>query len=318
MDIKKIAAEIDSLEKQVQHRTHTYIMESEYTTIIDSQLNGHIRAILSYCNMNNLTAYSATLRECVPVDGNAIEFFCVWDGIKADIIEHSQSLQGNKRQQMISDIAYELQATMTRDAIDAYLGGFSIPLSDSNYTMNSKRVYVQNTLKDVDGITIMNIAKDLQLISPDILETDIESLSGSEFIAQQISKCKAKMNSGDFDGAITNARTLVEEVLLSIEERFQGTRQPYDGNLLGLYKRVSKQMNMYPDDTNTENSFKEILRGFITITNGFTGLSNNIGDRHATAIHPKKHHAKIVVNSAMILSEFLLESYEYQNKKPQN
>ena len=41
---------------------------------------------------------------------------------------------------------------------------------------------------------------------------------------------------------------------------------------------------------------------------GLAGLSNNIADRHATAKHPKKHHAKIVVNSTMILSEFLLES----------
>ena len=219
---------------------------------------------------------------------------------------------------MISNIAYELQATMTRDGIDAYLGGFSVPISNENYTVNSKRVYVENTLKDVDGITIMNIAKDLQLLFADVVETEITEKLSSEFVGQQITKCKQKMNSSDYDGAITNARTLIEEILLSIEERLDGARQPYDGNLMGLYKRVSKQIHLYPDDSKTGNSFNEILRGFISIINGFAGISNSIADRHATVKHPRKHHAKISVNSAMILSDFLLDSFEYQQSKIKN
>lgn len=315
MDIKRISKEIDSLEQQVRQRTHTYLMESEYTDIIDFQINGYIKAIISYCDINNLTTYYKTLNSCVPIERNAIEFFCIWDGLKSDIIEHSESLQGKMRQRIVLNIACELQSTMTKDDIDVYLSGFSIPVSESNYTINSKRVYVQNTLKNVDGITIMNIAKDLHLISLDIISTDIEDKSNSDFILQQISKCKNKMNTKDYDGAITNARTLVEEILLSTEERIQGVRQTYDGNLPSLYKRVAKQINMFPSDNNLENSFNEILRGFISIINGISGLSNRIADRHATHIHPQKHHAKIVVNSSMILAEFFLESFEYQSTK---
>ena len=315
MDIRKIANEIDLLEKQVQSNTHSYMMDPDYTDIIDSQLNGHIKAVHTYCEINNLTTFANSINSYFPIEENAIEFFCLWDGLKADIIEHSEVLQGKMRQHMIYSIACELQSSMTKDSIDAYLGGFAVPLSDSNYTINSKRVYVENTLKNVDGITILNISKDLHLISPDVLLTVIENLSGSEFISQQISKCKAKMNTEDYDGAITNARTLVEEILLYIKEKIQGSRQSYDGNLLSLYKRVSKQINMYPDDSKTGNSFNEILRGFISIIGGLAGLSNSIADRHATTKHPKKHHAKIVVNSAMILSEFLLESFDYQQSK---
>lgn len=315
MDIRKIANEIGLLEKQVQSNTHSYMMDPDYTDIIDSQLNGHIKAVHTYCEINNLTTFANSINSYFPIEENAIEFFCLWDGLKADIIEHSEALQGKMRQHMIYSIACELQSSMTKDSIDAYLGGFAVPLSDSNYTINSKRVYVENTLKNVDGITILNISKDLHLISPDVLSTVIENLSGSEFISQQISKCKAKMNTEDYDGAITNARTLVEEILLYIEEKIQGSRQSYDGNLLSLYKRVSKQINMYPDDSKTGNSFNEILRGFISIIGGLAGLSNSIADRHATTKHPKKHHAKIVVNSAMILSEFLLESFDYQQSK---
>ena len=36
MDIRKIANEIDLLEKQVQSNTHSYMMDPDYTDIIDS------------------------------------------------------------------------------------------------------------------------------------------------------------------------------------------------------------------------------------------------------------------------------------------
>ena len=315
MDCRRIAAQIDRLENEVQHHTNSYMLDADMTSVIDAQLNGHIKALQTYCKLNNLTSFADSINDFFPVDRTAIEFFCLWDNIKADIIEHSEALQGRERQRIISKIAYELQAAMTRDEIDAYLGGFSVPVSDGNYTVNSKRVYVENTLKDVDGITIMNIAKDLELLFADVIETEITEKLSSEFVGQQVAKCRQKMNSSDYDGAITNARTLIEEILLRIEERLEGTRQPYDGNLMTLYKRVAKQINLYPDDSKTGNSFNEILRGFLSIINGFAGISNSIADRHATATHPRRHHAKIAVNSAMILADFLLDSLEYQQNK---
>ena len=47
MDIKKIAKDIDLLENEVQRNTHTYIMESEYTSIVDSQLTGYVKVLIS-------------------------------------------------------------------------------------------------------------------------------------------------------------------------------------------------------------------------------------------------------------------------------
>lgn len=228
MDIRKIVDQIDSLEKYVQCNTNSYMLDADCSYVIDAQLNGYIEAIKSYCNLNNLMSFSDSISSFAPVDDSAIEFFCFWDGIKADLIEHSESLQGKQRQYIVSQIAYELQETMTRDGIDAYLGGFAVPISSKNYTINSKRIYVENTLKTVDGITIMNIAKDMCILSADVVEIEIEDRLCSDFVAQQVSKCKRKMNASDYDGAITNARTLVEEILLSIEESRTGIRQSYD------------------------------------------------------------------------------------------
>lgn len=315
MDIKEITEKVDSLKSEVQSHTHSYMMDPDCTYVIDNQLNGYVRAVQAYCATNNLIAIAANINDLIPIERNAIEFFCFWDGVKSDIIEHSNSVSGQNRLRIITSIAYELQATMTKDGIDIYLSGFGVEISDSNYTVNSKRVYVENTLKNVDGIIIMNIARDLNIFSPDIIDTEISEKMSVEFVNQQISKCRAKINSGDYDGAITNARTLLEEILLGIEEKMAGCRQNYDGNLPSLYKRVSKQINMYPDDSKINNSLNEILRGFISIVNGFSGMSNNIADRHATVRHPQRHHAKIGVNSSMVICEFLLESYEYQQTK---
>ena len=315
MNVKEIVEQIDVLKSQVQRSTQSYMMDSDCTSVIDDQLNGYVRAIQAYCSTNNLIAIANNIIELLPIERNAIEFFCFWDGVKSDIVEHSNGVWGQNRLRIITAIAYELQSSMTRDDIDVYLSGFGVEISDSNYTVNSKRVYVENTLRNVDGIIIMNIAKDLNLFAPGIIDEEIEDKVSSDFINQQITKCKSKMNSGDYDGAITNARTLLEEILLSIEEKVIGSRQDYDGNLFQLYKRVSKQINMYPDDSKINNSLNEILRGFVSIVNGFAGLSNNIGDRHATIKHPSHHHAKLAVNSSFVISDFLLESYLYQRSK---
>jgi hypothetical protein len=70
----------------------------------------------------------------------------------------------------------------------------------------------------------MGIAKDLKILSENIIDTEIMNKVSIEFINQQIIKCKTKMDSGDYDGAITNARTLVEEILLNIEEEIESSR----------------------------------------------------------------------------------------------
>jgi len=57
------------------------------------------------------------------------------------------------------------------------------------------------------------------------------------FIIEQIEKCRTKTSQGDYDGAITNARSLVEAVLAAWR-RFDSNAPEYDGDLSKLYRRV--------------------------------------------------------------------------------
>lgn len=315
MNIQQIAENINSLKAQIQKDTFSYMMDADCTAIIDLQLNGYIKALRIYCLTNAMSVYAQEIDNMMPIERNAIEFFCFWDGIETQLLEHEENYNGKRRSQLIYSIACELQSSMTKKQIDGYLSGFGIEIFDESEIVPSKRVYVEEILKNADSICILNIAKDLKLLFPDSIETEIDNKISHEFVKQQILKCKAKMNANDFDGAITNSRTLTEEVLLCIEEQIEGSRQNYDGNIVTLYKRVSKQINMYPDDSKVNNSLNEILRGFLSIINGFASLSNNIADRHATLMHPEKHHAKIAVNGAMIICEFFIDSFDYQQRK---
>jgi hypothetical protein len=132
------------------------------------------------------------------------------------------------------------------------------------------------------------------------------------FIMEQIEKCRTKMNQGDYDGAITNARSLVEAVLAAIEKEFDANAPDYDGDLPKLYKRVQKHLNLSPENPKISNSLKQTLTGFISIIGGLSGLSNKMGDRHVREYKPAEHHAALIVNAAMTFSNFIFDTYAYQ------
>jgi hypothetical protein len=149
------------------------------------------------------------------------------------------------------------------------------------------------------------IQVDVQL-APDHLSRD--------FIIEQIQKCRSKIESGDYDGAITNARSLVEAVLTAIEKEFDSTPPEYDGDLPKLYKRVQKHLNLSPDNPKIRDSLKQTLSGFISIIQGMSGLSNRMADRHVREYKPEAHHAVLIVNAAMTFSNFIFDTYAYQKR----
>ena len=132
------------------------------------------------------------------------------------------------------------------------------------------------------------------------------------FIMEQIDKCRTKTSQGDYDGAITNARSLVEAVLAAIEKEFDSNATEYDGDLPKLYKRVQKHLNLSPENPKISNSLKQTLTGFISIIGGLSGLSNKMGDRHVREYKPAAHHAALIVNAAMTFSNFIFDTYAYQ------
>lgn len=132
------------------------------------------------------------------------------------------------------------------------------------------------------------------------------------FIDQQVKKCDRKLAENDFDGAITNARSLLEAVLSEVEQELSPqSPPPYDGDLGKLYKRVQKLLNLEPSRTDIAGPLKQVLSGLASIVSGLAGLRNKMGDAHVRSYQPAKRHAVLVVNAAKTLAAFIVETKEH-------
>jgi hypothetical protein len=134
-------------------------------------------------------------------------------------------------------------------------------------------------------------------------------------IDENIRKCEDKLSDGDYSGAITNARSLVESVLIGIEKEFDAQASEYDGNLQSLYKRVQKHLHLEPDRKDISDSLRQILSGLVSVIGGLAAVRNKMGDAHATSYRPSRHHAKLAVHAAVTLSDFMFETKNYQKAR---
>lgn len=135
-------------------------------------------------------------------------------------------------------------------------------------------------------------------------------------IEEQIQKCREKVEVGDYSGAITNARSLIEAVCVKIEADLDpDNAQGNDGDLLKLFNRVRKLLNLDPSRQDISDSLKQVLAGLSNIINGLAAMRNKMSDAHGVAYKPSRHHAKLAVNSAKTLADFLFDTMNYQIQK---
>lgn len=115
----------------------------------------------------------------------------------------------------------------------------------------------------------------------------------------------------DHEGAITSARTLLEEVCKHI---LDDAGIPYEEkwDLPKLYSETAKLLNLAPSK-HTEDTFKRILGGCQTVVENLGGLRNKISDAHGGGRHrvrPAERHATLAVNLAGSMATFLVETWE--------
>ena len=138
-----------------------------------------------------------------------------------------------------------------------------------------------------------------------------------ESIQEQVEKARLKVSHGDSAGAIANAYTLVEEFLKQLLRRTGVTFNESEGDIRALYKAVCIPLHLDPKGESLESYLKAILEGLLRQISGLFEVANKASDRHARRYNPAPHHARLAVNAAFTLCEFLLESFEYQQKKEQ-
>lgn len=161
-----------------------------------------------------------------------------------------------------------------------------------------------------DGFEVTKFGKLYKVIKLEHEDVKIEAIKilNHQYIIEQVNKADKKITEGDYDGAITNARTLLEAVLINIFESKKREKFIYSGDLIQLFKDTRKILYLEVK-ADMPDSVKQILSGLNSIVNGIANMRNTMSDSHATQVKPPKHYAKLAVNGSKILSEFLLDAF---------
>lgn len=115
----------------------------------------------------------------------------------------------------------------------------------------------------------------------------------------------------DPEGAITVARTLLEEVCKHILDDLSIAYDAKD-DLSFLYRATSSALNLSPSQ-HTEHAFKQILGGAANVVHGLGTLRNAHSDAHGhgkAAVKPLPRHAGYAVNLAGATALFLVETHQ--------
>lgn len=145
------------------------------------------------------------------------------------------------------------------------------------------------------------------------IRNNIEKIS-FDYALEQIQKIEEKIQNDDYDGAVTNSRTLLETILKSILEKEQISFSNRD-NLIILYKKVAELLNLNPKD-HTEEYFKKILSGFFSIIQGISEIRNKFSDAHGKSngkyykLH--EHHAKLTIDATKSIANYLVVAYNHK------
>jgi hypothetical protein len=154
------------------------------------------------------------------------------------------------------------------------------------------------------GIKNIDTHRTIQALSLKILN--------HKFIDEQIRKANERLGNGDYYGVITTARSLVEELLKQIILKANKEVPKWEGDIMKLYKPAIEALNLDVSQKDLTDTIKQVLRGLKSIIIGLSSLRNKMSDSHAPTYEPSKHHAKLAINTAFTLCEFLLDNLEYQ------
>lgn len=173
-----------------------------------------------------------------------------------------------------------------------------------------------NELLTYEGYELKRYGNEYRIYAHEPIAIEAETLFSLQVddITEQINKCEQKIATSDYDGAITNARTLVEAVMKKIVSESNSSYE-YNGDLNKLFKEVKKIMNLDFNKAKNPEPIIQILSGITSIVQGIASVRNSMSDAHPKKYKPSKYHAKLAVNSAKTISEFLIDIFLYSEQE---
>ena len=124
------------------------------------------------------------------------------------------------------------------------------------------------------------------------------------------------VSEGNYDSAITKCRTLLEEVFFYAIEKKNETPST-KGDIGKLYCQVKSLYHMH-QQKDQDNRINALLSGLEKVLTAISEMRNKSSDAHGAGsnrIKLEEHHARLFVNSAMTMAEFVLSVCEHKTKR---
>lgn len=238
--------------------------------------------------------------------GGALSRWAYLDNLIAHCIEKNT----------VSDL---LSFLFSKEQFVQKLNGFTPEVIESAYEqivstiisqINGALYFGGNELIQLNNTFIIRpIGSPISVIVPTIKTID------RQYISDLSDRAMKDVNEGNFDSAITKSRTLLEETFCYVIEK-KGDTPSDSGDIGKLYNQVKQLYNMH-QDKNMDKRINGLLSGLEKILSAIAEMRNVGSDSHgvgAKRINISEHHAKLFVNAAMIMADFILSVAENTTK----
>ena len=148
---------------------------------------------------------------------------------------------------------------------------------------------------------IRKIGSTVTVVAPSVKTID------RSYITDISDRAMKDVMDGNYDSAITKSRTLLEEVFCYIIEK-KGEIPSESGDIGKLYNQVKQLYNMHQDKS-MDKRINGLLSGLEKILSAISEMRNKGSDSHgvgAKRINIAEHHARLFVNSAVTMADFVL------------
>lgn len=128
-----------------------------------------------------------------------------------------------------------------------------------------------------------------------------------DYIVDVAERANRDVDNGEYDSAITKSRTLLEEVFCYTIEA-KGEIPNNSGDINSLYKQVKELYNMH-NGKDVDTRINMLLSGLEKILTAIAQMRNASSDSHGVGcrrIKINEHHARLFVNSALTMADFIL------------
>lgn len=127
-------------------------------------------------------------------------------------------------------------------------------------------------------------------------------------------KCFNKIKLGDYTGAITNSRSLLEQLLCEIKaERLRTNGQRvsgYNGDIGQLIEDTFPLINFQLGQIGgAQRAYEKLENGFKDLISGLAILRIGMSDAHSITYVPTQKDAILAVNTAKTLANFIVQYY---------